>query len=594
MRKFVIISVLMMLAASIGHAATFAPTPTKIEGDNTILYAFDGSTLTIPVRVSGTAALVKFMVFTSGKSGEINNVKNGYLGWHFVDKIDTCLYMSPDNYFLQGTQNILWNGKDEDGGVVPKGDYTYYLWGYDNVSDRIKAIPRSMGTSTNENIIVVDDQGVKLAQPIFHSGRTDNWRWKLGNDPDNTGLVETCRLNLPTGWTASDYGHWLVDPRDNTVVYGRSFNATTATGKSRKFHWVPNDVGSEDNVFGVEFSPLNNYSGQEYDDTYMYYCECNYKETTPRTYVHIIDYASTAEGEYVGFIDQTQVHQQVDAYNQYKENGALQVLMNNGYTQTANFKERGWIIGGVHCSCLRVAFEPRAWFDDSSDDTVRWVNGNGDGIFDFSDEPTSQKPWVCSSTGVPGPSNHGWGIDNNGFIYGGIIRFAYSFHGAAPDGTGIGKYAFSGEVTVGAGRGGMCILDDNTAFDGAYCPKAVGDGTDSFLTGTYWVGCDSFKGKITDVVSVEDTSPTAFTVAQNTPNPFNPSTTISFALAKSGDVSVEVFNVAGQKIATLADGYHQTGAHSLVWDASGQAAGVYFYTIKSGNMSKTMKMTLIR
>ena len=248
------------------------------------------------------------------------------------------------------------------------------------------------------------------------------------------------------------------------------------------------------------------------------------------------------------------------------------------------------MIGGNHCSCMRAACEPLAWFDDTSDDCIRWENGNGDNVvFDTQSDPASAKPWVCASLGITDFSNHGFAVDKNGVVEAGEYWGVISFHAATPDGTGFGRFAYAGEVDVH--RVGFTLLDDDTAYDGAYMVKAEGTVR---LPGTFWCGRDSFKGIITDQVAVEADAPAAFTVAQNTPNPFNPTTTINFSLANAGNVSVDVFNVAGQKVATLADGYRDAGAQSLVWDASSQAAGVYFYTVKSGDMSKTMKMTLIK
>jgi len=430
-------------------------------------------------------------------------------------------------------------------------------------------------------------------------GWNQQFRWKLGSDPETAALAETCRVPLPAGNSNSDYGAWPIDLTDNSVFYGRTFNATTTTGYARKFHWVPNDMGTEDSQFLVSFSPLNNYSAIEYDDTYLFFGEGNYKEKVPRTYLHIIDYASTATGEYMGFIDQTSTFEQQDKYDQYKDQASLQVLMNNGWTQSAFFKEKGWMIGGIHCACLRVACEPRAWFENPDSENIRWVNGNGDmtlsgnrGVFDTQFDPSSSKPWVCSSLGIQDFSNHGFGVDKNGIVEAGEYWGVISFHAATPDGSGFGRFQFAGEVQATNGRGGYTVLDDDTAYDGAYTQKNEGTST---LGGTFWIGRDSFKGTITDKdVAVEAAAPSAFTVAQNTPNPFNPTTTINFTLAKAGNVSVDVFNVAGQKVATLANGYRNAGAQSLVWDASSQAAGVYFYTVKSGNLSKTMKMTLVK
>ncbi len=57
---------------------------------------------------------------------------------------------------------------------------------------------------------------------------------------------------------------------------------------------------------------------------------------------------------------------------------------------------------------------------------------------------------------------------------------------------------------------------------------------------------------------------------------------------------MDVFNVAGQKVATVANEFMNAGSHSVTWDASGLSAGVYFYTVKTDKYSKTMKMTLLK
>jgi hypothetical protein len=594
MRKLFVLFTILLLLSSLAFGATFAPTPMKLDGDAQLSYQFDGSNLTIPVRLSGTPALVKYAIFTKDKGDTVSKVRNGYLGWHYMDKIDTCIYVSADYTFQPGNHTVTWNGMDQDGGTVAKDTYTYYLWGYDNVSAPLLAIPDNQGYATNDEYLVWDPEGNRLPKPIWYcqqGGARREMRWVLGGDPEDEALMETCYLPVPEGWRDSDYGHWLVDSQNFGIVYGRTFNSTTVVGRARKYNWVPNDTGTEDSVFGVEFTPLNNYSGSEYDDTYLFYGECNYKETVPRTYLHIIDYRNTDTGEYIGYIDQSLVFEGVDQYEQYKENTQASVLMNGGWTQSSWFAEEGWMIGGNHCCCLRVACEPTQYFDDPDSDCIRWENGNGDMVtWDINFETTSIKPWVCNSLGV-NISAHGFGCDKHGIVQTGEYWGAVSMQVATPDGTGFGKFSYAGEMDVH--KGGFTVLDWDTPYDGCYhCkPKADGTGIEGL---TYWNGHDSFRGIISHQVSVEADAPAAFSVAQNTPNPFNPSTTISFTLAKSGNVTVDVFNVAGQKIASLVDGYREAGAHSVMWDASGQAAGVYFYTVKAGDMSSTMKMTLLK
>jgi len=72
---------------------------------------------------------------------------------------------------------------------------------------------------------------------------------------------------------------------------------------------------------------------------------------------------------------------------------------------------------------------------------------------------------------------------------------------------------------------------------------------------------------------------TEFRLRQNFPNPFNPTTTIRFALKQSGRVALDVFGVRGQKVATLVDRSLPAGEHSLRIDASRWASGIYFYRL---------------
>lgn len=88
--------------------------------------------------------------------------------------------------------------------------------------------------------------------------------------------------------------------------------------------------------------------------------------------------------------------------------------------------------------------------------------------------------------------------------------------------------------------------------------------------------------------------PEKLSLAQNYPNPFNPSTTIAYSLASAGDVTLEVFNIQGQKVATLVEGMQSAGSHTATFNATGLSSGLYVYRLTSGNFTLTNKMTLIK
>lgn len=87
----------------------------------------------------------------------------------------------------------------------------------------------------------------------------------------------------------------------------------------------------------------------------------------------------------------------------------------------------------------------------------------------------------------------------------------------------------------------------------------------------------------------------SFRLNQNYPNPFNPSTNISFNLPNAADVSLTVYNVLGQRVATLLNNRKYTsGSHTLSFDASNLASGIYIYRIEAGSFVSQKRMTLIK
>jgi len=85
-----------------------------------------------------------------------------------------------------------------------------------------------------------------------------------------------------------------------------------------------------------------------------------------------------------------------------------------------------------------------------------------------------------------------------------------------------------------------------------------------------------------------------FALHQNFPNPFNPETRIAFDLAADANVTLEVFNVSGQVVATLLNGTMEAGSHSVSFDGSALSAGVYFYTLRADGFTATKKMLLLK
>ena len=90
------------------------------------------------------------------------------------------------------------------------------------------------------------------------------------------------------------------------------------------------------------------------------------------------------------------------------------------------------------------------------------------------------------------------------------------------------------------------------------------------------------------------TQPSRYVLNQNYPNPFNPSTKISFVLGESGLTKLSIYNVLGQKVATLFEKELSVGYHEYKFDASSLSSGIYFYRLESGKYSAVHKMMLLK
>ncbi len=95
-------------------------------------------------------------------------------------------------------------------------------------------------------------------------------------------------------------------------------------------------------------------------------------------------------------------------------------------------------------------------------------------------------------------------------------------------------------------------------------------------------------------------TPNDYTLEQNYPNPFNPTTSIRFSLPLQKKISIVVYDVLGNEVKTLINGQEfEKGSYEVTWDGTNNigntvASGQYIYTMKYGNFSKSLKMTLLK
>ena len=98
------------------------------------------------------------------------------------------------------------------------------------------------------------------------------------------------------------------------------------------------------------------------------------------------------------------------------------------------------------------------------------------------------------------------------------------------------------------------------------------------------------------VMSTEDEqlSPLEYTLYSNYPNPFNPSTTIKFAVPEGSDVKLSVFNTNGEEVGVIASGYFESGIHKVEFNANNLPSGIYFAVLNAGGKMLRQKMILLK
>ena len=100
---------------------------------------------------------------------------------------------------------------------------------------------------------------------------------------------------------------------------------------------------------------------------------------------------------------------------------------------------------------------------------------------------------------------------------------------------------------------------------------------------------------IADAISDYKQLPLSYQLEQNYPNPYNPNTTIEYSLPQASNVTINLYNILGQRIKQLMTGLRkEAGYHQIEWDASRISSGIYYYRIEAGEFQDVKKMILLR
>ncbi|MFN0157900.1 MAG: T9SS type A sorting domain-containing protein [Bacteroidota bacterium] len=187
------------------------------------------------------------------------------------------------------------------------------------------------------------------------------------------------------------------------------------------------------------------------------------------------------------------------------------------------------------------------------------------------------------------------------------LNFWLQFLPIGGDGAAVSIVMFKDQQIIGAGGGetyeasawGMVNIEilyiDGQVPDSCYVSFVLtGDslGNPNHV-GSLWRLDDlSFSG-ISAIGEVSEL-PTAYRLNQNFPNPFNPSTTITYELPASGDVVLKVYNLVGQEVSTLVDEFQVAGSKSVRFDAAGLPSGVYTYRLNVNGRSQAKQMMFLK
>ncbi len=566
--------------------APFSPPTVTITGQDVV---WGGDAVNVTFDLEGRDCDVYLAVYTKDQSANIPWQVNGAavspygLDYHYFGQVDTLISVTAGEPFTVGTgRQIYWDGLDKNGNAVPLGEYTYYLLANDAYGDPVRfgdhfgGIEGRMdqyGAAGGSNLVSGHDdcyatiqymsEGVKLEAPRVWM---ETSFWDLGNDTESGVWWSYPRAEGCTGnWTMKI----AIDPDDSDIAYISERDDATVMGYMAKI-LLNNDApaeyitdwGEDGKVWMYEFKRANKF-GPALQDGILHVG--NFHRPN---YFSMVVCADKETGDIIREVDMFEwyVNSEEDvAAGSYAAEGP-------GYLIPSRFYPH-------RMACTHWISYRRVCFDPTQEELFTWwANYPGD---DFADH-----------------GSHNAHFDSYDFLHcichGGARSGLSNMSVLGPDGSGICTTSILGQISGGYSWWGFCI-DNDTAYDGEYSQICTGaqDDPDALWEIPIWIGYDICMGTITAGVGVESETPVAFSLS-NAPDPFNPSTTITYGMAKAGHVTIDVYNVMGQKVATLYDGNRDVGTYSVRWDASDFANGVYIAVMTGENFVKTEKMMLIK
>ena len=176
--------------------------------------------------------------------------------------------------------------------------------------------------------------------------------------------------------------------------------------------------------------------------------------------------------------------------------------------------------------------------------------------------------------------------DSVGVSVGKLVGY-YPFNGNAQDESGYQNH--------GIVSGAELVPDRDGRPNSAYYFDGVIDDVYIFNYALSSSEIEDLYNQSTSIeLHTEQGIPTDYILRQNYPNPFNPTTVIKYQLPVASNVMLTVFNLLGQKAATLFSGRQQAGYYSIEWDACEMASGIYYYKLETGSFIERKRMLLLK
>ena len=544
---------------------------------------FSKGNATFDFTLNGSSATVWLVIYTKDLGDFIPRITNGYMNWHTISGVDTLVYVSPGVKFTEGNHTIVWDGVDKNGVSAPVMNYNYYIIAIDQ-SGSIPAAPVGGTWIDGMQIIETDTDGSPLEKPLLYESRYNGFtikRFELGNDPASP--YESFSLDQSTDKMIGDIA---VEPEDHDVIYYQTLNKVAKirlhSGKNAELitNWGTN--GIIENITDVTTADFVACCGVEIFGEYVAFSHNN--DNDPQ--VSELVFVNRSDGSEAFRLNLTDYY----VVENYRKTGNF-----TGVAGPFSFTFDG-------ADLYTTSFHsPRLLRMDAMTGDLIWLNDNGDYFgdkFNLDMDP--------SFVGAAEDTYYGYyyhvDIDRYGLCYypdnlAELKGSDYKCTGfiLGPDGSGILKWMVNDQPN-GSNRFDIQVIDSGGPYDGLYM--------NGIHAATDFVPYRVFAGQIISETpsQVNDQKlPNVLALNQNTPNPFNPSTSITYSIPEgnSGRVSIKVYDLRGALVRTLVDQYSNPGMYSEQWDGTDNfgnnvSSGIYIYQLQAGEYKKSNKMILMR